>query len=128
MPATARIALDQPADDVWAVVGRFGRVESWMAGIDSCRVEGDVRTIETMGMTIQEQLVRRDTEARSLTYSIVGETSPVDVHRATITVTDSGEGTSVVTWDVVVTPDEASAMFGDVYQGALHHLKTHLEG
>ncbi|HEX7134374.1 MAG TPA: SRPBCC family protein [Iamia sp.] len=125
---TARIDIAKPADEVWTLVGEFGGLDTWMAGIDSCTVEGDIRTIQTMGMTLTEQLVGRDADARSITYSIVGEGAPVAKHEATITVLDAGAGASEVTWDVSVEPDEAAPMFRDIYQGALAQVKTTLEG
>ena len=125
---TARIDIAKPPAEVWALVGEFGGLDGWMAGIDSCTVEGDIRTIQTMGMTLQEQLVRRDAEGRSITYSIVGEGKPVAEHEATITVLDTGDGTSEVTWDVSIEPDEAAPMFKDIYQGALGQVKATLEG
>jgi carbon monoxide dehydrogenase subunit G len=125
---TARIDIAKPAAEVWALVGEFGGLDRWMAGVDSCTVEGDIRTIQTMGMTLTEQLVGRDAEARSITYSIVGEGAPVPKHEATITVLDAGDGASEVTWDVSVEPDEAAPMFKDIYQGALGQVKETLEG
>ncbi len=125
---TARIDIAKPADEVWALVGEFGGLDGWMAGVDSCTVEGDIRTISTMGMTLTEQLVSRDAEARTITYSIVGEGAPVAKHEATITVHDKGDGASEVTWDVAVEPAEATPMFKDIYQGALVQVKDTLEG
>lgn len=123
----ANIHIDASPDEVWALVGDFGDL-GWMAGVNGCEVDGKVRTVQTMGMTIQEQLVWRDAEARTLTYSIVGEGAPVESHEATITVMDTPDGGSHVTWAVGVVPEEATPMFRDIYQGALDHLKTHLEG
>ncbi len=124
---TARIDIAKPAAEVWALVGEFGGLDTWMAGVDSCTVEGDIRTISTMGMTLTEQLTARDAEGRSISYSIVGEGAPVTAHEATITVHEAGDG-SEVTWDVGVEPDEAVALFKDIYQGALGQLKATLEG
>ncbi len=124
---TARIDIAKPPAEVWALVGEFGGLDTWMAGVDSCVVEGDVRTIETMGMTITEQLRGRDADARTITYSIVGEGAPVASHEATISVLDA-DGSTEVTWDVTVEPPEMGAMFRDIYQGALGQLKTTLEG
>lgn len=125
---TARIDIAKPPAEVWALVGEFGGLDTWMSGVDSCTVDGDIRTIETMGMTLTEKLVGRDADARSITYSIVGEGAPVAAHEATITVLDAGDGASEVTWDVSVEPDEAAPMFRDIYQGALGQVKTTLEG
>lgn len=124
---TARIDIAKPPAEVWALVGEFGGLDTWMAGVDSCVVEGDVRTIQTMGMTLTEQLVGKDDAARAITYSIVGEGKPVESHEATITVHEA-DGGSEVTWDVSIEPDAAAPMFKDIYQGALGELKAKLEG
>lgn len=124
---TARIDIARPAEEVWALVGEFGGLDTWMAGVDRCDVDGDVRVVHTMGMQITERLVARDAEARTITYAIEGEGAPVSEHQATISVVEAGGG-STVTWDVSVAPDEAAPMFRDIYQGALDHLKSHVEG
>ena len=83
---TAEIDVDGTPDDVWALVGDFGGIAGWMPGMESCRVEGDNRILDTMGMTITEKLIARDDAARAITYAIV-DGVPVESHQATITVT-----------------------------------------
>ncbi len=122
----AEIDVDGSPDKVWALVGDFGGIGGWMPGIDSCRVEGDDRILETMGMTITERLVSKDDAGRSLTYSIA-DGAPVESHVAVITVAPSGGG-SQVTWVVEATPDEMADLMATVYQQALEALKTHVEG
>lgn len=124
---TARIDIDASPDAVWAVVGDFGGIDGWMAGVDRCDVDGDVRTVHTMGMEIKETLVARDDATRSITYSIT-EGAPAESHEATITVADGADGGSHVTWDVSVAPDEMAELFAGIYQGALDALKGHVEG
>ena len=58
--ARAEIDIERPADEVWAVVGAFGGIASWMPGIESCVVDGDDRVIKTMGMEVTERLERRE--------------------------------------------------------------------
>jgi uncharacterized membrane protein len=123
---TAEIDIDKGADDVWAVVGDFGGIGGWMPGIDSCRVEGDDRILDTLGMTITEQLVSKDDAGRSLTYSIA-DGAPVETHEAVITVSPAGNA-SHVTWTVEATPDEMADLMTTVYQQSLEALKAHLEG
>jgi uncharacterized membrane protein len=101
---TASIDIDAPADQVWAVVGDFGGIGSWMPGIESCRVDGELRIIETMGMTISERMVSKDDTGRTLAYTIA-DGAPVESHQAVITVIPRGAGAQV-TWDVDATPDE----------------------
>lgn len=127
MSETARITIAKPPAEVWALIGEFGGLDTWMDGVDACVVEGDLRTVDTMGMQIQEKLVGRDADARTITYSIVGEGAPVASHEATISVLEA-DGGSEVTWEVTVEPEEATPMFRDIYQGALGGLKNHLDG
>ena len=89
--ATNEIDIDRPADDVWKLVRDFGGLAGWMPGIDSCRVEGNDRILEMMGMELTETLVRCDDDARTLVYSIAKSPMPVEHHEATITVTPTGD-------------------------------------
>ncbi|MGD0312689.1 MAG: SRPBCC family protein [Acidimicrobiales bacterium] len=122
---TASIDIDAPAEQVWAVVGDFGGIGSWMPGIESCRVDGELRIIETMGMTISERMVSKDDTGRTLAYTIA-DGAPVESHQAVITVIPRGAGAQV-TWDVDATPDEMADLMAAVYQQALDALKVHIE-
>jgi carbon monoxide dehydrogenase subunit G len=123
---TAQVEIAGSPDEVWALIGDFGGIAGWMPGIDSCRVEGEDRIIETMGMTITEHQVARDDSARTLTYSIV-DGAPVESHEAVITVTPTGD-TSSVTWVVDASPDEMAGLMTTLYQQSLDELKKRIEG
>jgi uncharacterized membrane protein len=122
----AAIDIAAPADAVWAVIGDFGGIGDWMPGIESCRVEGENRILDTMGMEITERLVAKDDAGRALTYSIV-EGAPVESHQGVVTVRPAGEA-SHVTWEVEATPDEMADLMATIYQQALEALKAHMEG
>jgi carbon monoxide dehydrogenase subunit G len=121
----AAIDIDASADDVWAVIGDFGGIGDWMPGVDSCRVEGDDRILETMGLEITERLVAKDDAGRVLTYSITNG-APVESHQAVITVNPAGSS-SHVTWDIDATPDEMTEVMATIYQQSLEALKTRVE-
>jgi carbon monoxide dehydrogenase subunit G len=123
---TAQIDINGSADDVWSLVGDFGGIAEWMPGIDSCRVEGENRILETMGMTITEALVAKDDAARVLTYSIV-DGVPIETHQGVVTVTPNG-ATTHVTWAVDALPDEMVTLLTTTYQAALDELKKRVEG
>jgi carbon monoxide dehydrogenase subunit G len=123
---TAQVEIAGSPDEVWALIGDFGGIAGWMPGIDSCRVEGEDRIIETLGMTITERQVARDDSARTLTYSIV-DGAPVESHRAVITVTPTGDSSSV-TWEVDAAPDEMADLMTTMYQGSLDEVKKRIEG
>ena len=122
----AEIDINGSPDAVWAVAGDFGGIGGWMPGMDSCRVEGENRILETMGMTITEKIVAKDDAARAITYSIV-DGVPIESHEATVTVTASGDG-SHVTWVVDAAPEEMADLMHAVYQQSLEALKTNVEG
>ena len=122
----AEIDINGSPDAVWAVAGDFGGIGGWMPGMDSCRVEGENRILETMGMTITEKLVAKDDAARAITYSIV-DGVPIESHEATVTVTASGDG-SHVTRVVDAAPEEMADLMHAVYQQSLEALKTNVEG
>lgn len=121
------VHIDRSADEVWAVIGEFGSLGEWMPGIDSCVVDGDVRTLQTMGMELQERLVSHDDATRTTSYSLIKGPMPLEHHLATITVTPDGDG-STLTWAYEVKPDEMGGAFGPVYEGSVQAVKAQLEG
>jgi mxaD protein len=123
---TAEISIDRPPDAVWAVVGDFGGLASWMPGVETCRTDGDTRVIGMLGIEVAERLVARDDAARTLIYAIADGPLPLESHEAAVTVHADGSGTRV-TWEVTVVPDEHVDMFGDIYRQSLEALRAHCE-
>lgn len=124
---TPEIDIAAAPEAVWAVVSDFGGLAGWMPGIESCTVEGDVRTVGMMGMEIQEVCTDRDDANRALTYSVQPGAVPIESHTATIAVASDGAG-SKVTWAVTVEPASLQEMFEGIYQQSLGALKQHCEG
>lgn len=111
--------IDRPADEVWSLVTEAGDI-TWMDGIDACSMEGDVRTVSTMGMEIQEQVTTNDSTLRRLQYSIVGGPMVPEHHVATIDVIgdgDEGERCLLV-YSCDVRPDDLGSLFDGVYASA----------
>jgi carbon monoxide dehydrogenase subunit G len=122
--AEVDIDINAAPDKVWAVVGDFGGLNNWLPGVESCRLEGDDRKLEMMGMNITEHLVSKDDGARQLVYGIT-DGVPVEKHTATITVHADGDN-SRVTWEVD-TDDSMTEMMSQIYQQGLVALKEHVE-
>ncbi|HVX23180.1 MAG TPA: SRPBCC family protein [Acidimicrobiales bacterium] len=123
--ARAEIDIARPPAEVWAVVGEFGGLTTWMPGVTSCRVEGQDRIVEALGMTITEHLVDKDDSGHSLTYAIVAG-APVEHHRAVVSVSP-GDGGSHVAWTVEAGPKGVAGLMATTYQAALDALKEQLE-
>ena len=116
--------VEADPDKVWSVLGDFGGIDAFFPGIDSCRVEGDVRILDMGGNTVKERLIAQDDEARTCTYSVI-EMPGLD-HRATIKVEPAASGGSRVIWEYDVQPDSMGAVFRDTYAKALEAVKSHL--
>jgi carbon monoxide dehydrogenase subunit G len=123
----AEISIDRSPDDVWKLVREFGGLEQWMPGVDSCVVDGDVRTIGMMGIEVKEQLRDRDDAARRFSYSIIeSPMGNLESHLVTIGVEPEGAG-SHVTWSVEVQPDDLLALFLPIYESSVVELKKKIE-
>jgi carbon monoxide dehydrogenase subunit G len=123
----AEVSIDRSPDDVWKLVREFGGLETWMPGVETCVVDGDVRTIGLMGIEIKEQLRGIDDAARRISYSVVeSPMGNLESHLATIAVEPEGSG-SHLTWSVEVSPDELLGLFVPVYEGSVVELKKKLE-
>jgi mxaD protein len=123
----AEVSINRSPDDVWKVVREFGTLDEWMPGIDKCSLDGDVRTLDTMGIQIKEQLRNLDDTGRRVTYSVIeSPMGNLQSHEATIAVDPEGSG-SHLTWSVDVTPDELLGIFLPVYEGSVVALKEKFE-
>ena len=125
--AKAEASIARDPDDVWKLVREFGGVADLMPGVDSCTVDGDVRTVGMMGIEVKEQLRDLDDDTRRISYSIVE--SPMNnltSHLVTIAIEAEGNGTHL-TWSVDVEPDDLLPLFQGIYEGAVVSLKEKLE-
>ena len=123
----AEISIDRSPDDIWKVIRQFGTIDEWRPGVESCSVDGDVRTIGMMGIEVKEQLRELDDDARRISYSLIE--SPIgnlEAHLVTIAVDPEGAG-SHLAWSVTVTPDELLGLFLPLYEGSVAALKQKFE-
>jgi carbon monoxide dehydrogenase subunit G len=118
--------IDRPADEVWALVSDAGGLDSWFPGVDACKLEGDVRTVSTMGMEIEEQVVLSDGELRRFQYSIVGGPMVPEHHLVTVDVIEDGDG-SLLVYACDVRPDDVVALVEPIYANAVEAIRNHLE-
>jgi len=125
--AKSEASINRTPNDVWNLVRNFGGLADYMPGVDSCTVDGDVRTVGTMGIEVKEQLRELDDDTRRISYSVIESpmTNMVS-HLATIAVDAEGSGTHL-TWSVEVEPDELCALFSGIYDQSVVALKEKLE-
>ncbi len=120
-----RVAV--PPAEVWALVGDPGRLHEWFPGIDSCTVEGTVRTITTTsGVSIPEQLLTVDDLDRRIQYRIA--LPMVREHLSTLDVLDPGDGSSLVVYAADADPGVMALVIAGAAGAALLGLPALLEG
>src|SRR5437763_249837 len=89
----SEVSIDRNPDDIWKLIREYGELADYMPGVESCTLDGDVRTLQMMGIVIKEQLRAIDDQNRRLTYSVVESpmTNMVS-HEATIAIDPEGSG------------------------------------
>ena len=123
----SEISIERSPDDIWKVIRDFGGLANYMPGVESCTVDGDVRTLQMMGIEIKEQLRSIDDDGRRLTYSVVeSPMGNLESHQAVIAVDSEGSG-SHVSWTVDVEPADLLPIFQGAYDNAVTALKTKFE-
>ena len=124
------------ADAVWAQLGNFAGIQAG-GGIESVSYEGEgvgmTRTIVMGGKPIVERLEVHDPAARTFTYAIINEDSPLPFsnYSATVQIEDNGDDTCTVDWTGTFEPrgvDEADAinMASGIYAGAIKQARIAL--
>ena len=123
----AEASIDRSPNDVWNKVRDFGGLVGFMPGIDSCTVDGDVRTVGMMGIEIKEQLRDLDDDTRRISYSIV-ESPMGNMTSHLATISGDAEGTGAhLTWEVEVEPDDLLPLFAGTYEQAVGAIKQQFE-
>lgn len=128
----ADIAIDRPADDVWALLRDLEAVADWVPGVASARVDGTRRVCTTAdGAEIHEEL-ELDDERRRLSYSQPVHPLGFERSSGTLAVHGNGRGARVV-WDAELAfadPAQEPQLLPLLEQGygaALARLKARLE-
>jgi hypothetical protein len=116
------------ADAVWAQLSDFAGIKAG-GPIEEVKYEGEgvgmLRHLSMGGGLVTERLEVHDPEARTFTYAIINEDSPLPFsnYSATVSITDDGDGTCTVDWTGTFDArgDEAAAIntASGIYAGAI---------
>ena len=130
--------IPAPVDDVWAVVGDFGRIADWLPPLASSGLAhgatgnqvGDVRqcTIDG-GPTLAETQTARSEADYTYSYAIPEGPLPMMNYQSTIQLRPDGDQT-ILEWTSTFEPeagkeDELTGMIESVYLAGIDHLKQH---
>ena len=101
------IAIDAPADEVWAMAGDFGGIQRWSPGTESSRLivrdrneTGAIRLLRRRsdGTQVTEKLLDYDPANRRMAYTYVDGVVRAADYFSELLVKDAGNGRSVVEW------------------------------
>lgn len=135
---TVKEDIQGAAADVWAAISDFGGIK--VGGpVTSFEVEGEgegmVRTIGMGGGRVVERLDRHDADAMVFSYSIINDDCPLPVsnYSATVEVSDTGDGSTRVTWTGTFEPRgaseaDASKVVEGIYKGGIAGARKAVEG
>jgi len=128
-----RRRVTAPAERVWEILSDFAGIAKLSPAIQSCTVEGEgVGAVRTLGMpggaSIQERLEAHDEQAKTFSYSIIGNSPlPFNGYLSTVTVKPDGRDACLVDWRGRFEPkgeDEAgpARIVHGIYAGGLAAL------
>jgi uncharacterized protein YndB with AHSA1/START domain len=101
------ITIDAPAEQVWAMARDFGGIQRWAPGTESSRLilhdrneTGAIRLLRRRGDVTQvtEKLLDYDPDNRRMAYTYVDGVVRASDYYSELTVTDAGDGRSIVEW------------------------------
>ena len=101
------IAINAPADEVWAMAGDFGGIQRWSPGTESSRLivrerneTGAIRLLRRRsdGTQVTEKLLDYDPYNRRMAYTYVDGAVRAADYFSELVVKDAGDGSSVVEW------------------------------
>ena len=134
---SVKVNIPASADKVWQAVRDFGGMDRWAPGIASLTLQGTgvgaVRTLAFQnGSRVVERLESLDEAARTLTYTILESTLPVEGYVASLTVRDLGPAGSEVEWYSTfgakgATEQDVTRMLALGYRKALSNLQKSLK-
>jgi mxaD protein len=149
LKVTETIEIRAPADKVWAAVKDYDSLHKWHPGFADDKIvkgknnePGAVRSLTIKdGPTFTEELLSFDAGKKTYKYRIIESPLPLRDYVSSISLTESGKGTTVVTWvgdfrrkSLSETPptgedDKAAVdLITGVYKGGLANLKKQVEG
>lgn len=132
----ARGTISAPVDEVWALVGDFGRIGDWLPTLVSSELAdgatgnqvGDVRhCVMEGGMTFPETQTARSDADYTYRYTIPESGLPMKNYESTIRLRADGDQ-SVIEWSCVFDPDpgmedEISDMTKGAYEAGIDALR-----
>lgn len=127
------IDIEAPADAVWDVAGRPGRIADWLPALTTSELTGSERHCTlTNGAELEEKIIEHSDDERRYTYEIVSGPMPLASYRSTFAV-DGADGRSRIEWGAEFETeqpeqaDEVADMMRQTYREGLESLRDRVE-
>jgi len=144
------VAIEAPAEEVWALIGDFGGIQRWAPGTESSRLvlhsrneAGAIRLLRRRsdGTQVTEKLLEYDPANRRMAYTYVDGAVRAADYYSEVLVKDAGPQHSIVEWrgrfkrlaywtdDPPIGQDDRAALdfLNGAYTSGLANLKRVLE-
>uniref|UniRef100_A0A7V6A1R8 SRPBCC family protein n=1 Tax=Desulfobacca acetoxidans TaxID=60893 RepID=A0A7V6A1R8_9BACT len=100
---SVKVSIPVAADKVWQTLRDFGAMNTWAPGIATLALKGNgVGAVRTMtfqdGSRVVERLESLNDASRSISYTILESTLPLEGYVASLTVRDLGSTGCEVEW------------------------------
>jgi hypothetical protein len=135
---SVKVSMPVAADKVWQTLKDFGGMNKWAPGIADLTITGTgVGAVRTMtfkdGSRVVERLESLNDASRSLSYTILESTLPVEGYVASLTVRDLGAAGSEVEWFSTfgakgAAEEDVSRMLTLGYRRSLSGLQKSVQG
>jgi carbon monoxide dehydrogenase subunit G len=129
--------IDKPAEEVWALIGEFAKLDTWHPAVESVTLSGDggsgVHRLLKLngGGEIDETLLNYSLTDKSYSYVINASPLPVANYNSTLSVTENGNGSTILwvsTFEPVGVPDEeADKIIGGIYEAGFASVAEKLK-
>jgi hypothetical protein len=134
---SVKVSMPVAADKVWQTLRDFGGIDKWAPGIADLSLQGaGVGAVRTMtfkdGSRVVERLESLNDDSRSLSYTILESTLPVEGFVASLTVREMGASGCEVEWFSTfgakgAAEDDVSRMLALGYRRSLSGLQKSLK-
>lgn len=113
-------------DELWARVKDVGAISEMLDVITDSSLDGHKRTCTMAdGGQLDETILSIDNDHRRVAYSITASPFPIEVHAASMQVSDARRGKSTFRWITDVKPDEMADALAPIFEGEIAQLEKH---
>ncbi len=113
-------------DELWARVRDVGALSDMLDVITDSSLDGYKRSCTMAdGGQLDELILSIDDEHRRVAYSITASPFPIEVHAASMQVSDARRGKSTFQWITDIKPDELADALTPMLEGEIAQLEKH---